>query len=125
MRSATSAGGVPTSRSKVQPRYSHGSGNSSGDMNISESLPSCSSIQCMASSEPSASPSGFSCVVSSSFSEPRSSAITSSCPVAMLISSSSSSVIRIPRSIDSSNTNWSVGVRFIRSSRPIACWSSP
>ena len=31
--------------------------------------------------------------------------------------SSSSSVIRIPRSIDSSNTNCSVGVRFIRSSR--------
>ena len=39
--------------------------------------------------------------------------------------SSSSSVILIPRSIDSSKTNCSVGVRFIRSSRPIAFWNRP
>ena len=46
-------------------------------------------------------------------------------PVAMLIASSNSSVIRIPRSIDSSKTNSSVGVRFIRSSRAIAACSTP
>src|SRR3712207_5749719 len=45
-------------------------------MNISESLPSCSRIQCIASSEPSASPSGFSWVVSRSLSAARSSSTT-------------------------------------------------
>ena len=81
-RSSTSSGGAPTRRSKVQLRYSQGSGNSSGEMYISESLPSCSRMRCIASSEPSASPSGFSCVVSRNRSAWRSAATTWSCSVA-------------------------------------------
>ena len=60
VRSATSAGGAPAIPSKVQARYSQGSGNSSGDMYMTLCFPSCSRIQCMASSDPRASPSGFS-----------------------------------------------------------------
>src|SRR6185436_4287424 len=40
-------------------------------------------------------------------------------------SRSRSSEMRIPLSIDSSKTNWSVGVRLSLSSFAIACWSSP
>ena len=106
VRSATSGGGWPISPSKCSPRYSHGSGNSSGDMYISVSLPSCFRIASIASSEPSASPSGFSCVVSSSLS-----AAAELGHHLFLFggdahsSSSSSSEMRIPRSIDSSKTN--------------------
>src|SRR5918992_1477547 len=82
VRSPTSAGGSPTRSSKVHSRYSHGRGNSSGDMNMTVSLPSCLRIQCMASSEPSASPSGFSWVVRSSLSAWRSSSTTWPCSVA-------------------------------------------
>ena len=72
-RSPMSSGGAPSRPSNFMSRYSIGSGNSSGDMYISASLPSWVSTPCMATSDPSASPSGFSCVVSSSFSAERSS----------------------------------------------------
>ena len=85
VRSATSSGGAPTRPSKWSPRYSHGSGNSSGDMYIRESLPSCVRMPCIASSEPSASPSGFSCVVRRSLSADRSSPTTWSCSVVTLM----------------------------------------
>ena len=76
-------------------------------MNASASLPSAVSTRCIAASEPSASPSGFSCVVSTNCSASRSSSSMRSraarAPFAPLIggssaSSSSSSAMRKPRS---------------------------
>ena len=64
MRSAMSAGGSWKTSSSGMKRYSTGSGNSFAARNITESLPRASSIWCIASSDPSASPSGFSWVVS-------------------------------------------------------------
>ncbi len=107
VRSATSSGGAPTRPSKVKPRYSHGSGNSSGDMYISESLPSCSRMP--VHGEQRAERVAVRVLVR------REQELVG---VAQLLRApaparwrrahprrSSSSVIRMPRSIDSSNTN--------------------
>ena len=68
VRSATSAGGSFTASLNGMCWYSGGSGNSSAPMYITEFLPSSLSISWVPSSEPSASPSGFSCVTSRSLS---------------------------------------------------------
>src|SRR5690242_9668252 len=60
-RSAASAGGSRTSPSRGMKAYSRGSGVSPARY-ITASLPSCPSATVAARSEPSASPSGFSCV---------------------------------------------------------------
>ena len=59
-----SAGGSWKTSSRGRKRYSTGSGNSFAARNITESLPICRSMLCIASNEPRASPSGPSCVVS-------------------------------------------------------------
>src|SRR6266542_1532246 len=63
-RSTTSAGASWNTSSRGRNWYSTGSGNSFAARNITESLPSCSRMWCIASSEPRASPSGASWVVS-------------------------------------------------------------
>ena len=76
-RSTRSTGGSWNTSSSGRKRYSTGSGNSFAARNITESLPSCWSSLCVASSEPSASPSGPSWVVSRNRSAARISSATS------------------------------------------------
>src|SRR5437763_9700031 len=76
-RSTTSIGGSWNTSLRGRNRYSTGSGNSLAARNITESLPSCRRISCVPRSEPSASPSGPSCVVSRKRSSALSSAATS------------------------------------------------
>ena len=71
VRSARSSGGSVTAPSSAKKRYSCGSGNSSAAINITESLPSARSTPCIATSEPSASPSGCSWVTSTKRSSSR------------------------------------------------------
>src|SRR5204863_9079123 len=66
-RSTTSTGGSWKTSSSGRKRYSTGSGNSFAARNMTESLPSCSRMWWVASSDPRASPSGPSCVVSRNF----------------------------------------------------------
>src|SRR5918995_6093481 len=68
--SAASPGSLRTSPSSGMKPYSAGSGVSPA-RNICEPLPSCRSARSIASIEPSASPSGFSCVVTRKRSPPR------------------------------------------------------
>ena len=72
IRSDRSAGGSVISPSSPMNRYSYGSGNSSAVRNATESLPSAVRMCCIAASEPTASPSGRSCVVSRNLSWSRS-----------------------------------------------------
>ena len=65
MRSSMSSGGMNCTASIGRFWYSCGSGKLLSDMNITESFPSARIISWNASNEPSASPSGFSCVVTS------------------------------------------------------------
>src|SRR5918995_1506022 len=67
---SASPGSLRTSPSSGMKPYSAGSGVSPA-RNISEPLPSCRSARSIASIEPSASPSGFSCVVTRKRSPPR------------------------------------------------------
>src|SRR5918992_3114315 len=77
-RSARSSGGSVTSPSRWMKRYSYGSGNSSAVRKATASLPSAVRTCCIAASEPTASPSGRSCVVSRNLSLLRSVAIACS-----------------------------------------------
>src|SRR5688572_2637970 len=72
IRSLRSSGGSVTRPSRWMKRYSYGSGNSSAVRNATASLPSAVSTCCIAASEPTASPSGRSCVVSRNLSWSRS-----------------------------------------------------
>src|SRR5712692_9245094 len=74
-RSDTSAGQRRSRPSSGMKPYSPGSGASLA-ITITVSLPSCCSTRCIASSEPSASPSGFSCVVTAKRSCVRSASAT-------------------------------------------------
>src|SRR5918998_5181084 len=76
-RSPRSGGGSVTSPSSSMKRYSYGSGNSSAGRKAAASLPSAASTCCIAASEPTASPSGRSCVVSRNLSLSRS--VASAC----------------------------------------------
>src|ERR1035437_863358 len=73
-----SSGGELTRPSSDRKRYSSGTGRSRASMNIRQSLPIVVRISRIATSEPSASPSGFSCVTTTSFSAARSSSSTRS-----------------------------------------------
>src|SRR5664279_4122495 len=73
VRSPRSAGGSVTRPSSEKKLYSWGSGSSPASMNIRQSLPIAVRISRMATSEPRASPSGFSWVTTISFWAPRSS----------------------------------------------------
>ena len=100
----------PAPRSRASAARGSGTrraaGSSSAHMNETASLPIASSTCCIAASEPSASPSGCSCVVSTNFSSSRSTSSTSSrddlTPLRVLTarpaSSSISCAIRMPRS---------------------------
>src|SRR5690349_10472750 len=76
VRSSTSSGGADTRLVSGRKRYSWGSGRSRPSMNIRQSLPIASSRPCTATSDPIASPSGCSCVTTTSLSASRSSART-------------------------------------------------
>src|SRR5579872_92541 len=76
VRSSRSSGGAVTRPSSGRKSYSCGSGNSDSAMNISESLPRELSTLCIATSEPSASPSGCSWVIAISLAAERSSSRT-------------------------------------------------
>ena len=78
VRSAMSAGGAWIAASSTNTSYSGGSGRSSGETYMTESLPSACKSSCIATSEPSASPSGCSCVASAKRSSSRIRASTSS-----------------------------------------------
>src|SRR6185437_6348133 len=78
VRSATSAGGTETSPSSGRKPYSWGSGRSCASMNITQSLPISVRIARIATSEPIASPSGFSWATTTSLSAWRSSERTRS-----------------------------------------------
>src|SRR5882757_7025575 len=78
VRSSTSAGGEVISPGGARNRYSLGSGRSRSPTNGLLSLPSAVRISCIAASEPSASPSGFSWVTTISLSAERSAPSTCS-----------------------------------------------
>src|SRR5438105_4852831 len=73
VRSSMSPGGTARTLSSGRNSYSCGSGRSRSSMNAALSLPMASRISCIATSDPSASPSGFSCVTTISFCAERSS----------------------------------------------------
>src|ERR1700744_4862402 len=72
VRSSRLSGAEVTSPSSCRKWYSYGSGNSPSAMNIRQSLPTAVSRCWVATSDPSASPSGFSWVTTISFADPRS-----------------------------------------------------
>src|SRR5437588_7458376 len=78
VRSSRSSGGALSSPSVARNSYSRGRGSSRSSMKGRQSLPSAWSTIVMATSEPRASPSGFSCVTAISFSAERSSSSTCS-----------------------------------------------
>ena len=123
-RSAMSAGGSWKTSSSGRNRYSTGSGNSFAARNITESLPSASRMRCMASSEPSASPSGFSWVVSRNRSPARIASATRSISLVNELGrfahSSRRRVMRSPRSTLSSYSKVRVGFASCASARDLA-----